>query len=323
MKIRYFLFLVSVIVTIFACKKNDTQTDKNTYQPIFIDHFIDDWTCAVNPGVGGNFDVAEFRLWVPDASDVPEVKAILILAESSNSNATDMAKSPEWRAYAVANKVALMGVHLQTKNPLTVYDTYADARAGSGEALIKALEAITARNHISKIAALPFLLRGYSAGGMFSYFFAAYQPKRVIAFANIRGWIIGQTDAETKNIPGLFLIGEVDTPFFVQRDVIQKIVEAKRKENALWSYAIESGADHFAGLKASDDLIKLFFSSALKYRLGITTTDLLMIAPSSGWLGNNETRAFFPYHTYPDEKEKAGWLIDEDFAKAWKEYQKK
>jgi hypothetical protein len=321
MKIRYLLlFLMTVL---FACNKTKMQSDTNTYQPVFIDHFIDDWACAVNPGTGANFDVAEFRLWIPDPSDVPEVKAILVLAEGSNSNATNMTYSNEWRAYAIANKIALMGVHLESKNSQTVFDNYANAVGGSGEALIKALEAITAKNRVQRIAALPFLLRGYSAGGMFSYFFSAYQPKRVIAFADIRGWIITQNAVETKEIPGLFLIGEMDMPLSSQRAMMQQVIQQKRKLDGLWSYAIEPDADHFAGLDASDSLIKLFFSSALKYRLSTASKDLLTIAPSSGWLGNNDTKSFFPYAIYPQEKEKAGWLIDDHFAKAWQEFQKK
>jgi hypothetical protein len=321
MKIRYLLFFLMTVL--FACKKTAMQSDTNTYQPPFIDHFIDDWACAVNPGTGANFDVAEFRLWIPDTNDVSEVKAILILTEGSNSNATNMTYSDEWRAYAIANKIALMGVHMESRNSQPVFDTYANASGGSGEALIKALEAITTKNNVPYIAALPFLLRGYSAGGMFSYFFSDYQPKRVVAFADIRGWVINQNADETKEIPGLFLIGEMDMPLSSQRDMMQQMIQSKRKQDGLWTYGIEPNADHFAGLAASDSLIKLFFSSALKYRLSTASNDLLTIAPASGWLGNNDTKSIFPYAVYPDEKEKAGWLIDEVLAKAWKEFQKK
>ncbi len=321
MKTNYLLFCL--VIVLFACKKPETQTDTNTYQPIFIDHFIDDWACAVNPGNGANFDIGEFRLWVPDTSVVPQVKAILVLADGSNSNATNLTASNEWRTYAIANKLALMGVHLETQSSQTVFDNYADARNGSGEALIKALEAITEKNHIPHIATLPFLVRGYSAGGMFSYFFSAYVPKRVIAFADIRGWVIVQTIAETKNIPGLFSIGELDMPSSGQRDMTEQIIQLKRKQDGLWSYAVEPGAEHFTSLTASDSLVKLFFSSALKYRLGTASNDLLTITPSSGWLGNTDTKSVFSYGTYPGEKEKAGWLTDETFAKAWEKFQKK
>jgi hypothetical protein len=319
MKIRYLLFFL--IIVLFACHKKAKESDTNTFQPIFIDHFIDDWTCAVNPGTGANFNVAEFRLWIPDTSDVPEVKAILVLADGSNSNAMYMTSENEWRKYAIANKIALMGVHLESENTSTVFESYSNAGGGSGAALLKALEAIATKNNIPNVAALPFLLRGYSAGGMFTYYFTAYQPKRVIAFADIRGWIINQNaDA---NIPGLFLIGELDMPLSSQLYMLEQIVQSKRKQDGLWSYAIEPGADHSEGLEASDSLIKQFFSSALKYRLSPASNDLLTIDPASGWLGNNDTKSVFPYAFYPEEKGEAGWLIDEAFAKEWKEYQKK
>lgn len=321
MKTRFALFLL--ITVLFSCKKKEVQSDTNNYQPISIDHFIDNWACAVNPGTGGNFNIAEFRLWVPDASVVPEVKAILILMEGSNSNAMYMTGEKEWRDYAIANKIALLGVHLESENAKTVYESYSNAGGGSGSALIKAVEAIATKNNLPNISSLPFLLRGYSAGGMFTYFFSAYQPNRVVAFANIRGWIINQNADETKDIPGLFLIGELDMPNSSQEYMMKQIVQTKRKLGGLWSYAIEPNTDHFGGFEASDSLIRQFFSSALNSRLSNTSNVLVKIDPVSGWLGNNDTKAIYSYSLYPEEKEKAAWLIDESFANSWKAYQKK
>ena len=321
MKIHYLLLLAITIS--FACKKKEVQSDTNNFQPIFIDHFIDDWACAVNPGTGANFNVAEFRLWIPDKSVVPEVKAILILAEGSNSNAMYLTSEAQWRDYAIANKIALLGVHLESENAKTVFESYSNASGGSGAALLKALEAIATKNNAPQISSLPFLLRGYSAGGMFTYFFSAYQPKRTVAFADIRGWIIDQNADETKNIPGLFLIGELDMHNSSQLYMMKQIVQNKRKQDGLWSYAIEPGADHFDGFESSDSLIQLFFSSALKSRLSTTSNDLQTVPPSAGWLGNNDTKAVSSYALYPDDKAEAGWLIDEAFAKAWKKYQRK
>lgn len=321
MKTRFALVLL--IAVLFACKKKEVQSDTNDYQPVFIDHFIDNWACAVNPGKGANFNVAEFRLWIPDTSDVPEVKAILMLMEGSNSNGMYLTGEKEWRTFAIENKIALLGVHLESESTKTGFESYWNAGGGSGSALIKAVEAIATKNNLPKIASLPFLLRGYSAGGMFSYYFSGYQPNRVIAFANIRGWILNQNADETKDIPGLFLIGELDMPNSSQEYMTKQNVQNKRKLDGLWSYAIEPGAEHFDGFEASDSLIRQFFSSALKSRLSNTSTDLQKINPATGWLGNNDTKAVYSYSLYPEEKEKAGWLIDEAFANSWKAYQKK
>jgi|GEM_PF-5228164 len=46
---------------------------------------------------------------------------------------------------------------------------------------------IAEKNNVPEIATLPFLLRGYSAGGVFAHNFSTYQPDRSVAFVDIMG----------------------------------------------------------------------------------------------------------------------------------------
>jgi hypothetical protein len=116
------------------------------------------------------------------------------------------------------------------------------------------------------------------------------------------------------------LIAELDTP---SRGItiMKQVVETNRSQNGLWSYAVEPNADHFTPLTKSDELIKLFFSSALAYRVSGTSRELLPISKTSGWLGNKISKNIFSYETYPDNKNEAVWLIDEGFANRWRDYQ--
>lgn len=311
------IILFVFIIFTFGCDKSET--DITTYVPIPVGEFLDDWTFHVNKRSAGGFDIAEFRLWVPDPTDVSDLKAILVIAPHFNGNGLGNADSEMWQEYARNNNIGLIGVRLKTLNSIAAFDTYANAEDGSGQALLTALEAIAEKNNIPEVATLPFLLKGYSAGGMFSYFFAAFKPERVIAFANIRGWSIS-TKNESKDIPGLMLIAEFDTP---SRGIttMKHVVKTNRTQNGLWSYAIEPNADHFTSLAKSNELIKLFFSSALSYRVAGTSRELLPISETSGWLGNKTSKNIFSYEAYPDNREEALWLIDEDFGNAWKVYQ--
>ena len=79
--------------------------------------------------------------------------------------------------------------------------------------------------------------------------------------------------------------------------------------------------NHYGSLTKSDELIKQFFTSALTCRTSDGTNDLLPISETSGWLGNNVSKAVFSYAAYPDNINEASWLIDENFASKWRDYQ--
>jgi len=316
---KYLQCVLSVffIFAIMGCDK--VEKERSLFEPITVGEFSDDWTCSINKGSGSNFDLAMFRLWVPNPMDVSNLKAILVLAGHYNDNGLPMALTDEWRGFSRNNNIGILAVRLESHQAITMNDSYVMASGGSGEALLLALKAISERNNIPTVASLPFLMRGYSGGGMFCYSFSTLMHPRVVAFANIRGPILRQTVNENINIPGLFLFAEYDDPSSINS--AERIVLACRVQNGLWSFALEPKINHFGNLTASDELIKLFFSKALKRRMSNGNKDLLPVLPASGWLGDNISKAFFPYSTYPTNMDEASWLIDEEFAIEWKKYQ--
>jgi len=308
--------LLLFLLLIFGCNIISFEEPISTLpEPEVNGEFIDDWTYKVYPNSQDNFDVAEFRLWTPE--NTTNLKAILILAHSNNSNALGLARSESWQEYANSENLGILAVHLKSFS--TTAKHYSDARGGSGDALLLALDSITQRNNIQYINDLPFLMRGYSAGGMFSYHFSAFKPKRLIAFVNIRGSRLEETPSINKNIPGLMLLGENESPIGNQH--MKNIVISKRREGGAWSYAIEPNQDHFGNLEPSDALAKTFFSAALIQRLSNDTNQLISIAENSGWLGDNVSKNTFPFNNYPNAVDEASWLIDETFAHQWKNYQ--
>jgi len=327
MKMKYKHFaLLAVIMLFFACHKSKDEPEEVAEEKqMTVGAFSDNWTCSINRGSTSNFDIAEFTLWIPNPATVSNLKAILVLANHSNSNGLGLVYDKEWQDFAKQNNVALMAMHVENLNPnLSIENLYFETTKGSGQALLMALEAITAKNAIPSVNALPFLFRGYSAGGIYSYNFSAFKPERVIAFSNIRGWILHDTPIENNGVPGLFLIAELDTEKYeniIPRVMMEETVRAKRKQYALFSYAIEPNMDHFDDVKKSDSLTRLFFTDALKQRLQAGSNVLLPVMPESGWLGNNDSLAVFPYASYPKKKEEASWLISEEVAKRWLKYQ--
>ncbi|HMC02274.1 MAG TPA: hypothetical protein VKN14_14640 [Flavobacteriaceae bacterium] len=284
-------------------------------EPVIAGEFLDDWTYSVNPGIVDNFDIAQFRLWVPESNE--NLKAILVLSEGNNTNAFGLENRPEWRDFANSKNIALLSTNFKSYTGL---GHYSDARGGSGEALLKALDSIASRNNLGYIKNLPFLLRGFSAGGVFSFYFSTYKPNHVIAFANMRGGGIGINNiSDIKGIPALMCIGENDAESRNER--IMEAVDFSRALGGLWNYAVEPNVDHFGSLVNDDALARVFFSKALEKRLNSDSNVLIDILENIGWLGNNVSKAIFSYDNYPDSQVDASWLIDEEFANNWKDFQ--
>ena len=300
-----------ICVWIVGCSSEDTQPEPE--KPI--GEFIDDWTYSIFPEAPySNFDIAEFRLWVPQENT--DLKAVLVLLTSSNGSALGLANSKDWQAYAEKERLAVCSVNLKS---LENGGNYAQAGSGSGQALIDAIDQIATKHAISQISKLPYLMRGYSAGGNFSYSFSSFMPEKVVGLVSIRG---GQLETTTKNVtvPGLVLTGELEGD--QRNEYLKGIALEKRNEGGLWSFAIEPNATHFNDLIASDELIKVFFSSILKKRISENPEELNSIPEDSGWLGNNTRTDIYAYSDYPGNKTSAFWLVDEEFAEAWLNYQK-
>lgn len=279
--------------------------------------FLSDWVYRVfpKPPPDNNFDVGEFSLWVPE--DHTDLKAILVILTNYNGNSLGSIDSKEWQAYAEMERLALCGVNLKSFPGTYFYD---DATRGSGQALEDAIKEIAVKNGIDEVASLPFLLRGYSGGGVFSYYFAIHNPERTVGFVNIRGGSLYHNPANNIGVPGLMLVGELEDKQRIE--LLEGIVLDKRSKGGPWSFALELNADHFYFLDASDDLSKSFFSSLLKKRISNNSNELNDIAEDSGWLGSPARSKIYPFADYPDNKNDAFWLVDEDFATDWLEFQK-
>ncbi|PIA81124.1 hypothetical protein BFR04_15620 [Gaetbulibacter sp. 4G1] len=311
---KYFFLIFSALTLINTSCSSSDSNEQGLTETKPVGEFIDDWSFSVFPKLGDNFDLAEFKMWVPE--DVSDLRAILILSNHANGGSFGWLSLDEWRNYARAEKLALMAINVKTT---TADGFYTNASGGSGDALIKALDTITYKNNLTDINKLPFLMKGYSAGGVFSYYFSNFKPERIIAFVNIRGGAVGLTSDTNNNTPGLMLLGENDAVSRNQN--MGGVVLSKRDKGGAFSYAIEPDVDHFGNLGPSWELTRAFFSVALDKRLTPGSNTLNIIPENTGWLGNNATKEIFTFDNYPNITKHASWLIDESFALKWKAYQ--
>jgi len=312
----FLLSFITLCLTLFwSCGGDDP--DPIVKPELRYGEFIDDSTYRVFPTDADNFQVAEFRLWVPETTD--PIRAVVVLTHSYNSNGLGFANSPYWQNFAKNENVAIIAVYLGNVSGSS--NSYTDADGGSGKALLNSLEILTEKSGQPYIKDLPLLMRGYSAGGVFSYSFSGFLPERMLAFANIRGGSLSFTLDNNNRIPGLLFYGENDSPQSNSR--IVEVIANKRAAGANWALVMEPGMDHFGPLEGPEDMIQSFFSTVLEKRLEQGTNNLKEIAENEGWLGSNIKLEAHSFSDYPYEKTTASWLIDEDFAKSWLAFQAK
>lgn len=307
-----------ILIFFYSCNNSESFSESDINDELNSKgEFIDDRTYRVFPGISDNYDIAEFRIWIPENHD--NLRAILILADSHNSNGLGMVLNNHWQEYAREENLALLSLHFKSTG---VGSFYGDASRGSGRALIHALDTLAYSHNLNKLKTIPLLARGYSAGGVFGFYLSEFIPDRMVAFANIRGGGVSKRSSLNNSIPGIMIIGENDFDARIQN--IKNVIISNRIEGGNWAYAIEPHADHFGNLDASDELIKEFFSTSLAKRLSDDSPDQLQtILESSGWLGNHATKEYSSFENYSDLKSEASWLIDENFADLWKDFQLK
>lgn len=212
---------------------------------------------------GPNFAVASFRWWHPPEAGV--LLGVLVLVPGSNSDGRAQVGDPFWQDFARQHHLALVGCCFQDHphEHMNIED-YARAPAGSGAALLAAVDRLAQTAAHPEAATAPLLLWGFSAGGEFNYEFACWKPARVAAFVVNKGgyYFTHLAPAATRAVPGIFFIGGRDEAFRIQS--IQGIFAVNHQAGADWKLTVEPDVGHEPG--ASRDLAAQFFAGVLAHR---------------------------------------------------------
>ncbi len=291
--INFLLLLMLLTVCSSSCSMEDKIIDSGkTFER---GYFADDWKYVFNMNEP---DQNAFRLWLPE-DIIP--RAVIVLAPGNASDGTNLVNHIDWQEFARNEKVALLGAFVRSDTEIAATN------------LLIALNEISKERNIEYISDLPLLLRGHSHGGRFSYEFANFHPKKVVAFANIKGPL---ENTSTDLPPGLFIVGEKD--LVARNETIKNAFLSQREKKNVICYAEELGGGH--GVGDADDLVRVFFSSVLKKRL--INGELIDLNEEEEILANIDNFEAYSYANYPYNKEEAACLIDDDFKIAWLQYVK-
>jgi poly(3-hydroxybutyrate) depolymerase len=264
---------------------------------------------------GGNFDQAQFRLWVPEG--LQSIRAVLVLVPGSNGDGRDQVETPLWQNLAREQGLALVALHMTDKMHEDMFiEHYVDVSHGSGTALLAALEKLAQMSGHAEIATAPLLLWGMSAGGEFNYEFALWRPDRVAGFVVNKGGIYysALASSEARKVPGLFFVGTDDLAF--RNDIVRGIFSINRRAHALWALIEQTGVAH--EVAGSDVIAAEFYREILNLRL-TAEGSLSDLNPDNGYFCHPVSRNCTPAVETDAPREPVSWLATRALTETWKD----
>ena len=190
---------------------------------------------------------------------------VLVLVPGSNGDGRTMVLEPFWQDYARRRQLVLVGCYFKDHLHANMnIEEYCRAGAGSGSALLAALQQFSDRAGRPEVATIPLLLWGHSAGGQFNYEFACWQPERVLAFVvNKGGYYYTQlAPIAARQVPGIFFIGANDAEFRIAS--IRGIIAINQAAGAAWELVVEANTGHEVG--QTRELAVRFFDKVITAR---------------------------------------------------------
>ena len=261
------------------------------------------------------FTKAAFRFWSPAYKD--PIRGLIVLVPGLDGDGRGMLNSPSWQALARKYRLALVACFMQGGN-------YYNAPAGTGDALLEAIQNFADKSGHAEIAQAPLLLYGESAGGQFDYDFVVWKPERVMAFVVNKGGYYTQDepDSHACATPGLFFLGKTDSELRI--NAITAIWTHGRKMGALWALAPQPHSGHEFSRTAP--VAQAFFEGVLKNRLAddsLASGDSPPMKPmgeNQGWLGDLTTFAIHDASIDSEPNRAASWLPDQNSATVWQAF---
>lgn len=268
---------------------------------------------------GKNFDKAAFRLWYPDKTKT--IKGVVVLVPGSNGDGRGLVSDLFWQDLATKHNFALLGCYF-TDHPHDdmEVENYANAKEGSGQALLTALTKFAMKAGFPELGDAPLVLWGHSAGGEFNYEFVNWKPERVIAFVVNKGgfYFTALGSRQARNVPGIIFTGDNDLQS--RKDILKGIFSINRRVGALWTFAEEPGAGHEIG--QTQKLAGIFFNEVIPLRihekivLRENSMELQPLSVNNGFAGNCKALSFKEISN--EQKDPSiSWLPTLKFAEAW------
>lgn len=261
---------------------------------------------SIIPKKNENFDTAAFRLWLPDHAG--PVRGVAVVLDGINVDGRPLGNRVQWQNFAKTNSLALVTCYFKTED-LSSPHAYRQAEYGSGRALLAGLVALGKASAHPELGSAPLFLLGFSAGGQFSYSFAAFCPERTAAFVcNKSGNFQPPATAIVRAIPGLFIAGENDAVF--RKEAVWEVYARNRKLGARWCLAVELRYGH--NTANANDLALPFFEAVMRsYKPGMDR---------AGIAYDFDHQRIIPPGVPPKDATNTYWFPDEATLAVWKHF---
>jgi pimeloyl-ACP methyl ester carboxylesterase len=269
---------------------------------------------------GKNFNKACFRLWYQQ--DIGCINGVIVLVPGSNGDGRDMVKDTSWQNFANQHNLALLGCfYTDYAHDNMAIEEYANAKEGSGEALLDVLQQFAKKTGHIELSGSPLFLWGISAGGEFNYEFVCWKPERVAAFVVNKGgvYFTALCSQEARKVPGLFFTGEKDLEF--RNRIIEGIFTINRRFGAPWAFAEEPCIKHEIGqsqtlsIKYFDDILQMRMPGS--ERKSHHPVKLQPAFLENGYIGDFQLKEYVPFNEWKNSDYPTAWLPSQAFAEAW------
>lgn len=268
--------------------------------------------------------VAAFRVWVPD--NVPAIRGVIVYHPGAGGDGRFMAQSAFWQAAATYFHFGVVGSQYLGSG-------YVNVKNGSGDALLRALAEVAVTSKHPELAHVAMGHFGFSNGGGVSFNWAAWKPERVIFFMENKGAFSYPNPPDPAFlVPGIFVLGSEGAQSNGDRDGnagynanLKTAFTAGRAKGALWSLAMDWGADHIPGREAL--LAAAYAARLIKARVPCATPSsaplpLAPVTAAGGFLGDNSTwrrpvATFTRADSFTGDRAAASWLPDGHVAAVW------
>ena len=289
--------------------------------------------CGIVPAVWGQyydvniqpqrqeqFKSARYRLWLP--SDVGTVRGIIVKQHGCGTGASNHglnhANDLQWQALAQKHQMALMGTELTN---VEACSQWFNTQAGSGNAFLRALQALAVASKHPELVSVPWALWGHSGGAFWCTGMLFDYPERILcAIPRSGGYASMVWNAAVKEIPVIWMAGEndiVDGQDYVKA-LTFKSFRAYRRLGAFWGVAIDPKADH--GNADGRSFYIRWMDEVLSLRLPKGASKPMPLDSLKGWLGHPTSFEIKPFTDVPEKKNEWIWLPSESAAHYWQEF---
>lgn len=278
-----------------------------------------------------------YTIWIPDGAE--KLRGVIVHQHGCGVGACKGGETAaydlHWQALAKQWDCALLGpsYHQEDKQNCRLW---CDPRNGSEQTFLKALSDLAAQAKHPELETAPWCLWGHSGGAFWASLMQTRHPQRIVAIwlrsgTAFTAWEKGEIakpeiPAAAYEIPTMCNPGgkeKGDERFKGAYDGAMAMFKAYRPQGALIGFAPDPRTAHECG--DSRYLAIPFFDACLAMRLpepGSAEQKLKPAARNTAWLAALESDAAAAAAKYEGQAHAAGWLPNEQVAKAWMEYVK-